>query len=95
MILILISSYYLENYAIICIEMVTYPFNPTECLLPSTRYIESVMGYCWPIVFDWMRNKNSAAVVCFCLFGIASLQVGLPGPYDFVNRSLTPGWQRC
>ena len=24
-----------------------------------------------------------------CLLGIASPQVGLPGPYDFVNRSLT------
>ena len=24
---------YLENYAIILIEMVTYPFDPTECLL--------------------------------------------------------------
>ena len=33
MILMLISLYYLENYAIFCIEMVTYPFNPTECPL--------------------------------------------------------------
>ena len=33
MILMLILLYYLENYAIICIEMVTYPFNPTECPL--------------------------------------------------------------
>ena len=30
-ILMLISLYFLENYAIICIEMVTYPFYPTEC----------------------------------------------------------------
>ena len=30
-----------------------------------------------------------------CLFGIASPQVGLPGPYDFVNRSLTPGKDQC
>ena len=29
-------------------------------------------------------------VVC-CLFGIASPEVGLPRPSDFVNRSLTPG----
>ena len=33
MTLTLIYSYYLENYAIICIEMVTNPFNPAGCPL--------------------------------------------------------------
>ena len=30
-----------------------------------------------------------------CLFGIAIPQVGLPGPSDFVDRSLTPGKDQC
>ena len=30
-----------------------------------------------------------------CLFGIASPQVGLSGPSDFVDRSLTPSKDQC
>ena len=42
-------------------------------------------------------QNNQYLFVCLfvCLLGIASPQVGLPGPSDFVDRSLTPGKDQC
>ena len=42
------------------------------------------------------ETSPEAILLCFvCLFGIASPQVGLPGPFDFVDRSLTAGKNQC
>ena len=38
-----------------------------------------------------MRRAPPPICLYVCLFGIASPQVGLPGPSDFVDRSLSPG----
>ena len=44
---------------------------------------------------DMYDEKSVLNSLFVCLFGIASPQVGLPGPSDFVDRSITPGKDQC